>query len=68
MLMRDVISLKNLKLKTESVLSESLANTIWWRSTLLTRIQNVTVSYLDKESNEHECFPQFLQEVIFLGM
>lgn len=68
MLMRDVVSLKNLKLKTESILSESLANTTWWWTALLTRIQNVTVSSLDKETSKPECFPQFIQEVIFSGM
>jgi hypothetical protein len=68
MLMRDVISLKNLKLKTESVLSESLVNTTRWWSALLSRIQNVTVTNLDKEAKESERFPQFLKEVIFLGM
>jgi len=66
--MRDVISLKNLKLKTVSILSKSLTNTTWWWSALLTGIQNVTVSNLDKETSELECFPQFLQEVKFPGM
>ena len=68
MFMRDVISVKNLKLKTESVLSEFLADTTWWWSALLTRIQKVTVSNLEKETSEPECFPQFLQEVIFHGI
>jgi len=68
MLKRDVMSLRNLKIKTESILSESLANTTWWWSALLTRIKNVTVSNLVKETGEPECFPQFLQEVKFPGM
>jgi len=66
--MRDVISLENLKLKTVWILSESPANTKWWWTALLTRIQKVTVSNLDKDANEPECFPQFLQKVIFLCM
>jgi hypothetical protein len=68
MLMRDVIALKKLKLKTESILTESLANPTCWWSALLTRIQNVTVSNLDNETSETECFPHFLQEVIFPGL
>jgi len=66
--MRDVISLKNLKLRTESFLSEPLNNTTWWWSALLTCIQNVTVSNLDKETSAPDCFPQFLQEVMYPGM
>jgi len=68
MFKRDVMSLKNLKIKTESILSDSLANKTWWWSALLTRIQNVTVSNLVKKTREPECFPQFLQEVKFPGM